>query len=80
MSMGWAPSAFEAAGDWHLWLMLTAILVLSWVIVVAATAMLFDRPAAERRGRPTAAEREESAAGSDKPPHKASPQQMVGNG
>ncbi|WP_102143095.1 hypothetical protein [Mycobacterium hubeiense] len=41
MSMGWAPAAFDAAGDWQLWLALTGVLVLCWGLVVVATATLF---------------------------------------
>lgn len=30
MNMGWTRVAFDAAGDWHVWLTLTGVLVLYW--------------------------------------------------
>jgi hypothetical protein len=80
MSMGWAPAAFEAPGDWHLWLALVVVLVLCWGLVVAATATLFGRPAGGRHGRPIAAARDNGAVGSNKPPQNRSRQAGVGNG
>lgn len=79
MSMGWAPAAFDAAGDWHL-LLLTGVLVLCWGLVVAATATLFGRPAGGRHGRPIAATRGKGAAGSDKLPHNGSQSGGRGDG
>ncbi|WP_099041875.1 hypothetical protein [Mycobacterium neglectum] len=80
MSMGWAPTAFEAADDWQLWLALTGVLVLCWGVVVAATATLFGRPAGRRHGRPIATARDTGSVGGDKPAHRRSPQPGVGNG
>ncbi|ORB62797.1 hypothetical protein [Mycolicibacterium tusciae] len=48
MSMGWAPVAFDAAGEWQLWLALTGVLVLCWGLVVVATATLFGGPVGGR--------------------------------
>ncbi|BBZ15997.1 hypothetical protein MGAD_03320 [Mycolicibacterium gadium] len=80
MGMGWAPAAFETAGDWHLWLALTGVVVLCWGLVVAATATLFGRPAGGRHGRPLEAARHAGAAGSKKPLDHHAPQAGIGNG
>ncbi|WP_006243234.1 hypothetical protein [Mycolicibacterium tusciae] len=79
MSMGWAPVAFEAVGDWHLLLALTGALVLGWGLVIVATAALFGGPAGGRQGRRFAAPKR-AGVRSGKPKHDRSPRAGVGNG
>lgn len=51
MSMGITSVAFEAVGDWQIWLPLAGVLVLCWGLVVVATASLFGGPAGGRHSR-----------------------------
>jgi hypothetical protein len=62
MSMGWGPAGFEAGGDWQMWLLLTAVLVLFWGLVAAAVAALFASPGGQRNHRPVTAARDSAAA------------------
>ncbi|KUH64810.1 hypothetical protein AU184_17725 [Mycolicibacterium novocastrense] len=77
MSMGWAPVAFDAAGDWQLWLALTGVLVLCWGLVVVATATLFGAAGGRQSRRVVTSDR---GVRGDKPGQDESRQGRAGHG
>lgn len=79
MSTGWAPVAFDAAGDWQLWLALTGVLALCWGFVVVATATLFGGWAGVHHRRRFATH-ERGGVRSDKPTHDGTQRAGMGNG